>query len=635
MFGWAGKILHIDLGSQNVTRLDTEAYAQQFIGGLGIGEKLYWDMAPPGVDPFHSDNPLILMTGPLAATPAPSAPRLVACGKSPCIYPETFVNANMGGFIAAELKKAGYDGLVLTGKAEKPVYITIEDGRVEIKDAAHVWGQGNTKTREMLHDELGTKWRLLTIGPAGENMSRIGILFTDAGSSASMGFGSVMGSKNLKAIAVRGTGSITVADPEKIKEIRRRFKSMTGEGYFHLFNNPIKLPGSEVVKRVHCHGCPQGCWRSLHRSAGGSEDIRKCQIGNFYTLWEKKYKGELTETSFDAPAMANDIGVCTMEVVFLFLWLEQCRDKGILTRENTGLDLESMGSREFLETAMHQISTREGFGDIMAEGVLRASEKMGEASREITRNILTGSGRAIAYGPKVFSMSAVIYAVEPRPFITELHEICEPLTKWAIWHNSKGEKTYMSTDVLRRISALFWGGEEAVDFSTYVGKAVAARNVQNRQFIKEALNLCDFAWPVYDNAGSDDHVGDPAMERRLFTAVTGWDISQQELDTVAERLVTLNRAIVLREGRRGRQDDVLPEFMFIERPEMIADVFGMYNPELFLPGKGSEVISRKGKAVDRREFEKMMDEYYQLRGWDVETGVPTQETLVRLGLSDC
>jgi aldehyde:ferredoxin oxidoreductase len=251
----------------------------------------------------------------------------------------------------------------------------------------------------------------------------------------------------------------------------------------------------------------------------------------------------------------------------------------------------------------------------------------------MAEDMLTASGRAIAYGPKVFSISIPVYATEPRPFITELHEICEPLTKWSRWHLSGGKQGYMSTDVLRRIAETFWGSREAVDFATHTGKALAAVQVQNRQYIKESLNLCDFAWPVYDDASSQGHAGDPELARTLFNAVTGLKASQQDFDLIAERLFTLYRCILLREGRRGRADDRLPEFMFIEREEMIADVFGMYNPELYLPGRGEEVISRKGRAVDRDDFRVIMDEYYALRGWDVETGVPTPETLKRLNLS--
>jgi len=138
---------------------------------------------------------------------------------------------------------------------------------------------------------------------------------------------------------------------------------------------------------------------------------------------------------------------------------------------------------------------------------------------------------------------------------------------------------------------------------------------------------------VYDAANTPDHVGDPDLERTLFTAVTGIDATRDDFDRIAGRLVTLYRCILLGEGRSGRSDDTLPEFMFIERPEMIADVFGMYNPELYLPGSGAEIISRKGRALDREQFAAMMDEYYELRGWDVQTGLPKPETLQRLGLS--
>jgi aldehyde:ferredoxin oxidoreductase len=634
MYGWAGQILHISLSDRKVTPLETETYSKNFIGGLGVGEKLYWDMARRGYDAFHPENPLILMTGPLAATPAPSAARLVVCGKSPCIYPETFVSANLGGFFAPELKRAGYDGIVVQGKADRPVFIDINDHTVTINNASHLWGQGNLRTREELKRELGNKVRILSIGPGGENRTRIGIIFSDVGSSASMGFGSVMGAKNLKAITVKGNNTIPVASPDRIHKIRKRFQAMTGEGFFNLFGNPIMLPGSTIEKKVHCHGCPQGCWRTIHQSAGGSRDIRKCQIGNFYMMWDRKLHGELTEASFSAPTMLNDYGVCGIDMVLLLLLIDRCAQQGIITVESTGLDFERIGSVEFLEFLLRKVCAGEGFGAVLAEGALRASEIIGTPAREITRNLLTYSGRAIAYGPKVFSIAAPIYATEPRPSITELHEVCEPLTKWAIWYTSHGEKSYLSTEVLRRIAAAFWGSEVAVDFSTYDGKARAARLVQNRQFLKESLNLCDFAWPVYDDAGSEDHVGDPTLADQLFTAVTGWKVDPEELDLIAERLVTLNRAILLREGHRGRQDDRLPEFMFVEREEMMGDVFGMYNPELYLPGRGDEVISRKGKAVDREQFQQMMDEYYRLRGWDSKTGYLKKETLQKLDLHD-
>jgi len=238
------------------------------------------------------------------------------------------------------------------------------------------------------------------------------------------------------------------------------------------------------------------------------------------------------------------------------------------------------------------------------------------------------------YGPKVFIPSALLYATEPRPPITELHEFCHPLTKWALWYTTKKAKSYVSTDVLRKIAQKFWGSEAAVDFSTYAGKALAAIRIQNRQYAKESLVLCDFAFPIFDDASSEDHVGDPSLESRILSAVTGREIDETKLDRIGERIFNLNRAIHLREGRGGREDDCLPETQFIEQEEPLADVFGMYNPELFLPGSGDEIISRKGKALEKDKFEQMRDEYYQLRGWDIPTGLLKKETLKRLDLSE-
>ncbi|MCX5896478.1 MAG: hypothetical protein NTZ51_11715, partial [Proteobacteria bacterium] len=493
MFGWTGKILRVDLSEKEISLIETEQYSDRFIGGLGIGEKIYWDEASPEKDAFHPDNPLIIMTGPLAATSAPAASRWVICGKSPALYPEAFYCASVAGSFGATLKKAGYDGMVIKGKARHPVYISISDDKVEIKDASHLWGQTNSQAQKVIRDEKGQKVKLFSIGPGAENGSRIGTIYTDVAGSGSRGFGSVMGSKNLKAIAVAGSGKIPIADPERVQRIRKKIRVMTGKGYFNLFGTPITLPDSQVVKKVYCHGCPQGCWRTLQRSAEGNEDIRKCQTPLFYTLWDKKLHKKVTETSFIATSMVNDYSLCLLELVFLFMWLEKCYAQGILSEKDTELPLSRMGSLEFLEAVLRKISSREGFGKILAEGVTRAAEMVGKDAVQIAN-----ADRAFPYGPKVFAQSALLYAMEPRPLVTELHEVCEPLTKWALWYKTHGEKSYVSTDVLRNIAKNFWGSEQAVDFSTSNGKALSAIKIQHREYAKESLILCDFVWPVFD-----------------------------------------------------------------------------------------------------------------------------------------
>ena len=634
-FGWTGKILKLDLTHQKVSCLDTHEYSGRFIGGLGIGQKLYWDETSPKSSAFDPDNPLILMTGPLCGTMAPAAPRLVVCGKSPATYPERFVNASIAGFFPAELKKAGYDGIILTGKADQPVYLSIDDGTVDIHDATHLWGLTNSHTRKRIEGDLGEATKIMSIGHGCENHVRIGNLFTDLGGSASMGFGSVMGSKNLKAIAAKGSGKISVTHPERIKWVREKLKAMTGPGFYNIYGNTVSMPGTEVVKKLHCHGCPQGCWRSLQRRASGVEGIRKCHMGSFYAKWDMKLHGKITDATFLATDLVNDCSLCTDELMFLLLWLDQCLERGILTEKQTELPVSQMGSVEFMEALLKKIISREGFGALLAEGALRASEAIGPASREITRDFLNQTGRpARTYGPKSFIISTPVFAVEQRPAITTLHEICQPLTKWALWRKTEGKGSYVSTDVLRTIAERFWGGQQAVNFETYEGKALAATIIQNRQYAKECLVLCDLVWPVLDDASTDDHVGDPTLESQLLSAVTGREINEKELSQIGERVFTLNRAIQLRDGRKGREDDVLSETYFIEREEPPADIFDIYNPERYLPGEGDKLISRKSKALDQEQVAKLMDEYYKLRGWDVKTGFLKKETLERLDLTD-
>jgi aldehyde:ferredoxin oxidoreductase len=634
IYGWTGRLLQVDLTAGTCAERSTRDYAGRFIGGKGMAARIYWDRMDPQQGAFHPDSPFIIMTGPLAATAAPAASRWLVAGKSPALYPENFSCAHLGGFFGAALKHAGYDGIIIQGKAAGRVYLSLDNEHVEIKDARHLRGLTTRETMGAIRRELGERVRILTTGPAGENLVRFATLATDAGGSGSTGFGAVMGAKNLKAVAVRGSHLISTADTGSVKAIRQKIKKMTGEGYFNLYGNPTPIAEADIIKKVHCHGCPQGCWRALYRSASGEEGVRKCQSTFFYSLWDKNLHQDLSAASFHATALANDYSLCSMELPGLLLWLEQCIAHGIITEKETELPLNEAGSAEFIELLVKKISRREGFGSILAEGVMRAADAIGPGAKEVALDHFTQSGRGIAYGPKIFSPSALIFATEPRPSVTELHELCEPLIKWALWYTTEGTFSYVSTALLRKIAERFWGSAEAADFSTYAGKALAAVKIQNRQHAKDSLILCDFAYPLYDDASSADHVGDPALESRLFTAVTGIEMDESMLDRAGERIFNLVRAILLREGRKGREDDYVPESQYIERDEQVYDAFGMFNPDLYLPAAGDEVISVKGKALTREGFNRMLGEYYALRGWDAATGFIKKETLRKLDLSD-
>jgi len=218
--------------------------------------------------------------------------------------------------------------------------------------------------------------------------------------------------------------------------------------------------------------------------------------------------------------------------------------------------------------------------------------------------------------------------MEPRIPMQQLHEIGALIPKWVSWAK-KAEGAVVSGEVIRAIAKRFWGSELAADFSTCEGKALAAKKIQDRQYAKECLILCDYLWPIIDLAFSADHVGDPTLESKVLSAVTGHEVDEEGLYRMGERVFNLQRAILVREGHRGRDFDSLPDHCFTAPLQ-----YDQLNPECLVPGKGGEVISRKGTVVDRKEFERMKDEYYQLRQWDVATGLQTKAKLQELGLED-
>ncbi len=231
------------------------------------------------------------------------------------------------------------------------------------------------------------------------------------------------------------------------------------------------------------------------------------------------------------------------------------------------------------------------------------------------------------YGPRLYLANAFPYAMEPRIPIQQVHEIGLLIPMWVV-ATTLGFG-HVTTEVLRGIAERFWGGELAMDFSTYEGKALAARMIQDRQYAKESLILCDYIWPLIDLPNTEDHIGDPTLESKLLSAVTGREVNEEGLNRIGERVFNLQRAILVREGHRGREYDVLSDLSY-----NVPLNYDISNPQCLVPGRNGEMISRKGAVVDRKQFEKMKDEYYHLRGWDVATGLQTKAQLEELGLGD-
>jgi len=633
-YGWTGTLLRIELPSGEVDKIKSVDYTEDFIGGRMLASRIYWDEVSKDTAALDPENVLMIMPGPLTGTPATACSRWVVSAKSPHTYPDQYGFGNGGGFLGAALKHAGYDGLIIKGRAKTPSYLLIENEKVELKDARGLWGLTSEETMRKLRELHGNSARIVCIGPAGENMVRFAIANTDQGGALSNGMGAIIGSKNLKAVVVRGSSRIPVAHPERLKEINKRARFLRkGLNESVYMTEPI-IEGIEKVKATPCYGCPAGCSRATFKHISGLVEVRKtCASAFFYVPWDQLYHGKATENPFLATSLCNRFGLCTGEMTNIIHWLHECFKRGVLSEEETKLPLSKIGSLEFIESLVDQIVAKRGFGELLAQGTRRASIERGKTAEELALARVTPSGYVNdSYGARVFLITALFYATETRNPIIQLHEVNFLLVKWALWHTTSGAMSSLTTDDLRRIAKRAWGSEKAVDFSAYDAKAKAAFIIQNRQHAKESMVGCDRYFPLLDTDQEEDHMGDPALVPQLFQAVTGRDLSEDGYFRLGERSVNLQRAIMGREGRVGRKEDTLGEFNFIEPVETSEGVFGMFNPDLELPGAGGEIISRKGKTLDRKEFERMKDEYYLLRGWDVESGMQTKEKLQELGV---
>ena len=630
--GYAGNILWVDLSTGGTERVPTERYSDLFLGGRGIAAKIYWDEVPPGTDPFDPENRLIFVTGPVTATTGFCGSRWQVCGKSP--LHNHFSYCNLGGDWGARLKMAGYDALVVHGKAERPVYLWIHPDKVELRPADHLMGKGAIACREELNRQLGNTARIVAIGPAGENRVRFANLLADRDASGSSGLAAVMGAKNLKAVAVSGNQRVAVAAPDRVKEIKKQFLGMMSgldsEYYDAVAPHHEIIPAGRTKKDV-CFGCTgKNCIRMNYEDEGGRKGKFMCGSSFFYIVRANRYYGKTSDVPFEANKLCDDYGLDTHVVEPIIMWLVRCYKAGILTEEETGLPFSRIGSLEFVETLLRMISLREGFGDVLAEGPRRASRTLGSAAEELITDYASKNDQIPFYGARMYLTTGLFYAMEPRLPIQQLHEICTLLMRWAIDQTQGPKEDGVTSQVVRDIAKRFWGSEIAGDFSTYEGKALAAARIQDRQYAKENLILCDFTWPVIYSPFTHDGVGDPTLESRLCAAVTGRDVDEEGLYRIGERTFNLQRAILIREGWRGREDDSLEEFNFTM--PLKGDTAG--NPDAIVPGPEGETFARKGMVVDPGQFEGMKDEYYAIRGWDVRTGLQKRALLEELGLGD-
>jgi len=628
-FGYAGKILSVDLSSGTVGEIPTSDYAVRFIGGRGIADGLFWDRVPPETGALHPDNGLTFATGPLAGILVIGGSRWYVSAKSPMTSPEHLSYCNLGGDWGMRLKSAGYDAVFVQGAADKPVYLLIEEHSCKVEDASRLWGKGAIQARELLEAELGDSISVVAIGPAGENRATMACLIATDDAAGGGGMGAVMGSKNLKAVVVRGTRKRTeAAHPERLESLTREVRRLfTPHPTLKIGNAPLEVTGPGTAK-APCWLCMGDCIRRIYQAQDGRKGKFMCQPATFYHPWVERQYGPGHEAPFHAAKVCDEYGVDVTAIVLIIVWLMSCARQGILTDEIVGAPVSRVGSLEFIQELVRKISLREGFGDVLAGGVERAAEQVGPQAKSLLAPLMCKAGWTNVVEGRLYPNTALMAAMDPKAPLGHTHEVKQLVLRWLDWRRGV-RGSYVSNEVFHRVTRRCWGSEEVADMGNHEAMARATVMIQDRQYAHDCLVVCGFLWPSTDSQATPDHLGDLSLESSILSAVTGKDINEEGLNRVGETVFNLNRAILIREGHRGVEDDRVPE-AWHTTPLKI----DMTNPEMILPGKGDEVVSQKGKVVDRDEFAKTRRRYYQIRQWNADTGLQTVAKLHDLGLAD-
>jgi aldehyde:ferredoxin oxidoreductase len=620
LYGYAGQVLKVNLSDSNVNRLNTDDYAERFLGGKGLAARLYWEMVPPHTGAFDPDNCLVCASGPAAGFTGFASSRWLACSKTAANDPEAFSYGNLGGSWGNRLKYAGYDGLVVQGKADKPLYLWIHNGIVEFKDASHLWGKTSFEAHDSLKAEHGTSASVLTIGQAAENLVVFATLLADEGASGSGGTGSIMGSKNLKAIVVAGDKRPAAADLEKLRVLADRLRE--------ILRGPAPkmwwiIPN--ITKTTACHGCGVGCTRQSYKDKTGRSFKSFCQPIDIYRRSAYKYFNGWNEAILLAMRLCDQYGLDSCVMQAMIEWLNGCYKEKLLHDEDTGLPLSKIGSAEFIEALTRMVAYREGFGDLLARGTVKAAASVGKrASELISWSVMNRSNEVKDYDPRVTLHNAMCIATEPRRPVQQIHEGSGALMGWLGWEAGQAGPMSLTPEALRENAIEYWGSEAAADYSSYEGKALAAKRIQDRTYAFESIVLCNARWPMTRNKANG-----PGMAAEIVSAVTGREMDEAELEKVGERIFNMQRAVNAVQGWGGREGDRLLDFYHNEPIQYLR-----FDRECKVPGKNGKTASLKNTVIERSEFEKMKDEYYQLRGWDEASGLQTRAGLEALNLGD-
>jgi aldehyde:ferredoxin oxidoreductase len=652
--GYAGKILRVNLTTKQTSTIDTARY-EEFGGGYGMGTALFWDLAvAPGEwdlkDPYDPRNVLPIMAGPLAATGVPGTGRTSICGLSPETYPTCeFWRGNLGGRFATTMKLAGWDGIVVEGRAEKPVWINVINDQVRIEDAKDLWGLDTWDTQDRIESMItgrarfGEEWtkvgddyttsrpQIMCIGPIGETRSRLAALIHGSGVSARVGgHAAVFGAKNLKAISVTGTGSVKVADPKGVVDARLH--------HMQVGNLMPVQPGA-----ASCSPCLRGDRRRSNYYGGetmcacqgwlgsrnGSDADRAAEELIKYGLssWSAHFHADMFSLDIPgAPALfrgkvPTDSG--------LGWYLQYLKQEGLLGPgkeiDSAPLPMDQWGTLSFRRALLDAIAQRIGVGDAIAEGTCRAAEKWGRLEKDMNSCAL----RLTAWGATThwtmpwveWAYSYILGAGDPawhgfmapvgKPSTGTLEESLTKLSK----------KTVPYTDDIFMFNYA-WKGDEAWKtgiYSPHKAKQVAwSRHYSS--FWNESMAFCEMLLP---ELGSES----PDVELMYYKAVTGKPDSFADTMRLGEKIWTMARAIRVMHGRSRKTEDFFP-YMYKPGASGMAIYGGV---PIYEDGKWRSDLATE-MHLDRKGVDDFKTHFYALEGWDKENGWPTRKTLEDFGL---
>ncbi len=614
--GYVGRVLKVNLTTKEVKVVELEkGLARAYLGGRGLNvARLYYEV-PPGVDPLSPSNKLFFGVGPVAGTGFPLGARLNVTAKSP----QTGIlgDSNVGGHFAPELKYAGFDQVIIEGRSSRPVYLYISDGAVEFRDASGLWGMTVTKAYDAIRREIGDpKVQIAVVGPAAENLVRFsGIFFNRSRPAARTGLGTVMASKNLKAVAVRGSGYVEVAHPELFERLVEEAeldvysheqywpRRIMGTTRILMAANRIGiLPGKHFtepevqyafevsgeklalkynVKNRACFSCVVSCSRVFLVKKPSQAFIGEGPEYEALAGMTVRIGNRDLDRALKAIEMVNDLGMDVISVSEVISWAMELYSRGVLSKEEVGgLDL-SWGNMDAVEELIYGIAYRRGFGSILADGVVAAAEKLGRGF-EIAFHVKRLE--MIQADPRGLKGYGLGFAVSTRGAD---HLRSEPFIE-------------LSNDP--ELGLKMFGEPEATLRLGVRGKGKLVAYYENICALVDSLGVCK-------NIAENMNILDYVKISRLVEAVTGMSIPPDEVRAIGERTVNLERVYNIREGvRRGH--DTLPK-RFLEEP--------------------LKVGASAGHVV---ELDVMIEEYYSTRGWDRESGVPTAKKLEELGLAD-